>query len=116
MALTITPSHVEAVYECLRAFEPWRGLKLPEAEEIEFHVRNRRDIYAEYRHNGTAHQIKLSTALIGTFQTLAETVGHEMLHLAQAEKGTATASEHNAEWRALARKACRVMGWDERAF
>lgn len=109
--LDVRPEHVEAVYECLRAFEPWRSLHLPEAEEIEFHVRNRYDIFGEYKHNGTCHEVKISCANIGSFARLVETVGHEMLHLALGGGNV-----HGEDFRRLARLACRKMVWDERAF
>lgn len=114
--LRITPHHVEAVYECLRAFEPFTSLPLPAAEAVEFVVQQRSDIYAQYAHTGRDHQIKVSSALIGSFETLVQTVAHEMLHLAQVEEGTDSRSQHNERWRTLARKVCRSMVWDERAF
>lgn len=114
--LEVTPAHVEAMYECLRAFEPWKSLKLPPADEVAFHVRNRRDVFGEWVNNGGEHEILISSLLIGSFQRLAQVVGHEMLHLAQREMGTENSSQHNKDWQRLARIACRKMVWDERAF
>lgn len=114
--LHIKPQHVEAVYECLRNFEPWRSLGLPHAEEVEIHVKARRDCYAEYIKLDGVHKVMVSSILIGGFETLASVVGHEMLHLAQEIHGTSNSAQHNAEFRRLARIACRDMIWDERAF
>jgi hypothetical protein len=116
--LDVTPERVAAVYDCLRTFEPWCSLGLPPAEEIEIHVRSRRDCYGEYQFTGKTHphKILVSSRLIGSFVSLADTVGHEMLHLAQELHGTSNSAQHNEEFRRLARIACRKMIWDERAF
>ena len=114
--LDVTPDKAAAVYDCLRHFEPWRSLDLPPAEEVEFHVRSRRDCYAEYTHTGKTHVILVSQLLIGSMETLVSVVGHEMLHVAQEQHGTSNSAQHNAEFRRLARIACRKMVWDERAF
>lgn len=116
--LHVTPEQVAAVYDCLLNFDPWRTLGLPPAEEVEIHVRSRRDCYGEYQYTGKAipHRLLISCHLVGSFDRLADTVGHEMLHLAQELNGTSNSSQHNAEFRRLARIACRRMVWDERAF
>ena len=46
----------------------------------------------------------------------AQLWAHEMLHAAQLIKGTATQSQHNAEYRRLARTVCKEMCWDIKAF
>ena len=115
-ALQVTPEICAAVYDCLRAFEPFRNLRLPDSEAVEFHVKQRRDAYGEYVHTGVAHSLTISASLIGSFDSLAQVVAHEMLHLAQAEHSTQTSSQHNAAFRRLARSVCQKMVWDERAF
>jgi len=114
--MKVTPTQCAAVYDCLRAFEPFRALRLPESDEVEFHVRPRRDAFGEYVQNDVAHSITISSRLIGSFEALAQVVAHEMLHLAQAEKGTHSRAEHNAEFIRLAKVVCRQMLWDEPAF
>lgn len=114
--LDVTPDRAAAVYDMLRHFEPWHSLALPPAEEVEFHVRARRDCYAEYQHTGTTHAILISAALIGGMDTLVSVMGHEMLHVAQHINGTSNEAQHNREFRRLARIACHKCVWDERAF
>jgi len=115
-ALEVTPDHAAAVYDCLRAFEPFRSMRLPEADDVEFHIRHRRDIHAEYCYAGDKHSITVSSVLVGSFDELAKVVAHEMLHLGQAEAGTYTRTEHNPEFLRLARRICAQMVWDLRAF
>lgn len=114
--LAVTPEHVAAVYDCLRAFEPFRSMRLPAADEVEFHVRQRRDIHAEYVFVGDAHSITVSSKLIGSFDELCKVVAHEMIHLAQFETGCYTRAEHNSAFVQAARRVCSKMVWDTNAF
>ena len=114
--VNVTPECCAAMYDCLRMFNPFTAMNLPDSDEVEFHVKHRHDCYAEHIHTGTAHSITVSDALIGSFDGLAQVMAHEMLHAAQLIKGTATQSQHNAEYRRLARTVCKEMCWDIKAF
>lgn len=116
--ISLKAEHVYRVYECLRAFSPWAGLRLPKADEVEFWVSGRRDIDGEYSRwldTGTPI-IVISEKRVGHFDTLAMTVGHEMIHLYQDRAKTDTRAQHNAEFNRIARRACRAMGWDYKQF
>jgi hypothetical protein len=108
VVLSITPAHVEAVYECLRTFEPWRSLSLPEADALEIHINRRRDAFGHVDHDGVSHRIHVSQAMCKDFDSLVQTVGHEMLHLVDWS--------HGRRFRSLAKRACSRMGWDLDCF
>jgi len=114
----VTADHVAAVYECLRRFDPWRPLKLPHAEQVEFRTTGRRDVLGEYTHwltDGTPI-IVISYANVSHLDTLAWVTGHEMIHLYQHQAKTATRSQHNIEVQRIAKRACQAMGWDYHLF
>lgn len=114
MTLHILPSHVEAVYDCLRAFDPFSSYDLPEGGEVEFVVSQHRDRAGDHRHTGVDHRITVSQYWIGSMDQLMQTVAHEMIHLIQHERKQRRT--HGAEFRRLAKAICETCGWDEKAF
>lgn len=119
MPVALTPAILEAAYEFLRVCPPFKGWRLPPAEEIEMHVIARSDREGEYsRYCGTSeHIIGISGKRVGHISNLFVALGHEMVHLHQAQAKTETGkTEHNAEFRRLAKIICRTHGWDEKTF
>jgi hypothetical protein len=118
MSLRLTPEMLVAAYEFLRVSAPFRAWKLPDADEVEFHVIGARDRRGHYcTGEGALHCIAISAANVGHSETLIRTVAHEMLHLHQRERRSETPhTEHNAEFRRLARLVCVHHGFDPRAF
>lgn len=112
--LHITPYHIEAVYDMLRMLPPFSTLGLPEAEEVEFVVLRKRDRYGDHALLTRNHRIRISSANVGSLLLLEQTVAHEMIHLYQAARGMRV--DHGAEFKKLARRVCKIMLWDERAF
>jgi len=116
MPLDITPAQVAAVYDCLREFPPFSKWRLPPSDEIEMHIGVQQDAYAHYHRQGSQHGIEVSMLLVTDWDTLVETVAHEMVHLHQARAGTETRAEHNREWHRLAAIVCRRFGWAKDQF
>ena len=112
----ITPEQVAAVYECLRAFPPFSKWKLPPADEVELHIGLQEDAFAHYHRDDGRHAMTISMLLVKDWQTLVETVAHEMIHLHQARAGTETRAEHNREWHRLADTVCKRFGWQRDKF
>ena len=113
--MKITPEGCAALYDALRAQYPFSGWKLPESDEVEFHVIRSRRVYGMY-HYGDDHAITVSEAIVGHWETLSQTIAHEMIHLYQSIRNTQTRTEHNAEFKGLASLVCRELGFDERCF
>ena len=120
MTLPLHPEQVAALYDCLRTFPPFAAMKLPPGEEVEFEVRSSPDYYGWHELKGVKnrrHVIVVSRTNIGFLSTLAVFLAHEMIHLYQAEAGTATRdTQHNAEFRRIAAKVCRCLGFDLKLF
>ena len=72
--------------------------------------------YSRYSHTDH-HVIEISENTVGHFDTLARVMAHEMVHMAQDIHRTATPNaEHNAEFKRISKRVCRLMGWDSKAF
>lgn len=109
----LTPARLAAVYDCLRAFPPFESWRLPESDEVEFSVGVRVEEFGWYAMRNGQHTIEVSGVLVNDWQTLVETVAHEMVHLHQARSGPV---DHDCEWRRLAGRVCRTFGWKLEGF
>jgi len=114
--LQITPERIAAIYDCLRAFPPFCRWRLPPSDEIEIRIGVQQDAFAHYHRERGEHAFEVSMLLVRDFDTLVQTVAHEMIHLHQARAGTETKAEHNREWHRLAAIVCRRFGWTTEGF
>lgn len=117
MTFPLHPQHIEAIYECLRALPPFSRWKLPHGEDVVFRTAYRQDARGEYRRLPSGdHEIMVSTACCGHWDTIVMTVAHEMIHLHQERQGLASPSNHNEAFVRTARRVARMYGWDPLAF
>ena len=117
--MRLTPDIVAGAYEYLRTTPPYRGWKLPHADEVEFVITRNRwtGQHRGYHRDRTRHEIGISELCASYSETIMRCVGHEMIHQYQRLKGSETPNtEHNAEFAKLALLACRHHGWDPRNF
>lgn len=114
MSLHLTPETAELAYETLRTTMPFSKWRLPHADEISFRIMTTRDYIGCFRGviNGP-QEISLSGTRIGSLDTLNRVLAHEMIHLKQEIAKTVTPNtEHNAEFRKLARVVARYHCFD----
>jgi SprT-like family len=118
VTLRLTPEMLAGAYDFLRISSPFRGWRLPEADDVEFEVIRARDRLGHYcKGLGAPHRIAISASNVGHTETLIRTIAHEMIHLHQRERRSETPNtEHNAEFQRLARLVCLYHGFDPRAF
>ena len=116
MTLRLTPAMLEAAYEYLRSTPPFRGWRLPHADDVEFRVLNTKDYMALWEKNGTQHRISISDSRVGHTHTLMVAMAHEMVHIRQDRDGTEDKQDHNDAFRKHARRICRVHGFDPKEF
>jgi hypothetical protein len=114
MTLRLTPDMLAAAYDFLRATEPFRGWKLPEAEEVGFHILKTRSHSADYSFENGVHLIRISAARNGHAASLIATMAHEMVHLRQQMLGDR--GHHTTRFRKMAARVCRVHGFDPKTF
>lgn len=112
MSFPLHPSHLAIMYECLRKLPPFKEWKLPDADEIEFRTPAIID-FGEFR---APNVITVSSARHANFDTIMQTLAHEMLHLHQHLTGTENRYQHNAEFKRLAKRVTKNFGWDSKAF
>lgn len=118
MSLSLTPERLRAVYAALLAFPPFCRMNLPKPAAVQFRLRRTKALDGEYwRWKGTdKHCLDISVHRNGHWNTVGVTMAHEMIHLHQARQKTESRTEHNAEFRRIARRVCRRFGFDEKQF
>jgi hypothetical protein len=118
--LHLTPDCLENAYEYLRATLPFRRMDLPHADNLVFRVMGARDRFGHFRGRiktmPDLNEIGVSIRVVNSTDLLMATMAHEMIHLFQHEKGTATKSSHNAEFERIASRVCRIHGFDREDF
>jgi hypothetical protein len=119
VSLRLTPDILAAAYEYLRATPPFRGWRLPHADEIGFTVSRHRDRHSHLIGyvRSTEAEIAVSEMVVGSSLTLIEAMAHEMVHLKQHLRRSETSkTAHNAEFRRLAALVCRHHHFDPKTF
>lgn len=115
----IMPEQCAAVYDCLLHFPPFKAMRLPPADEVEFKVTNElsRQGYCTINvGRADGHEIGVSNRWVGEYASLVQLVAHEMIHMHQWVRRTDTSSMHNAEYRKIAKDVCRKFQWDYKQF
>ena len=115
MSLPLAPHMLAAAYEYLRSTPPFRGWKLPHADEVKFVV-NRHPVNMGTCQGGSTCTIEISSVTVGHTDTMLRTMAHEMIHLRQFLHGEENSSQHNADFRHKSVQVCRYHGWDVRVF
>lgn len=120
MTLPLTPEVLAAAYDYLATCEPFSGWNLPDSDDVVFKVSRSKKEFARYRWNGSKHVISISSAAVGHSTTLLTYMSHEILHLHLEQTGMESRSgdenTHNAAFRKLAERVCKVHGFDPKAF
>lgn len=114
MTLRLTPDMLAAGYDFMRTTDPFRCWKLPESDEMGFHVVRRADLSADFGMEQGMPFIRVSEAHNGHAVTLLSTLAHEMIHLRQYLTGDREL--HGPRFRRVAAKVCAVHGFDPKTF
>ena len=111
MSLPLTPEIVEAAYEFLRKTPPFRRWKLPQPDDVVFHVKAQRSHMADYLFDDKRHHISVSAKMVGHTDTLLKCVAHEMAHMRQQVMGDRSLA-HNANFFRLTARISKYHGFD----
>lgn len=114
MPLHITPEMVETSYELLRLTPPFKGWKLPHADEVLFSILKTKDRHGDYTFDAGKHHIRISYRRHKTLHALTMTLAHEMVHM--RDQITGTHAEHGATFNKLADTVCKYHGFDRGQF
>lgn len=119
MSLRLTPRNLEAAYEYLRGTAPFNKWRLPEADEVEFHVRPLTEAMGDHLASwrGKPHRIRICSNRCGKTMDLITTMAHEMTHLYQRQTDIKRwSSGHGPKFKRLAARVCRAHGFDPKVF
>jgi hypothetical protein len=119
VTLPLTAEMLAAAYDFLSTCQPFADWNLPPSEDVGFKVTRSRRWFARYRWTGNKHTIEVSANSVGHVGTLLTKMGHEIIHLHLEELGMdsrGTPDTHSGAFRQLAEEACKVHGWDPKAF
>lgn len=117
MTIQVTVELVEAVYEMLRMTKPFKGWKLPHADDISFAMIRKPGTSGEFyvNPNGIPY-ICINDKFHHTLQELMKTVAHEMCHLYEHLYYFRQDIHHGAIFRQCADRVCRIHQFDRGAF
>lgn len=107
--IRLTPRILESAYEYLRATVPFSRWRLPSGAAVKFRVIRDPKLHGSCE-PGDPIVLRVSALTVGHTCTLMETIAHEMIHVYRPN------AKHGAEFRRLAKKVCRIHGFDERRF
>jgi hypothetical protein len=114
MTLRLTPDMLASGYDFLRTTEPFRRWRLPESDEVGFHVVRDPALSADFGVREGMPCIRVSEINNGHAVTLLATLSHEMIHLRQHLTGDR--EHHGRRFKRMAARVCAVHGFDPKAF
>jgi hypothetical protein len=100
-------------YEYFRSTPPFRGWSLPESDEVEFHVIEHTDRYADAEWRvGHLPILRISRRMVRGTPELMGAMAHELIHLRLLPED----GSHGDEFLRLARQVCRIHGFNPEGF
>lgn len=114
MTLRLTPELLAAAYDFLRTTDPFKAWKLPDSDEVGFHVVRNPKMFADFGMENGVPVIRVSEAKNGHTSTILGTMAHEMIHLRQELTGDREI--HGARFKKYAASVCRAHGFDPLTF
>lgn len=114
----ITPEACAACYEMLRHFRPFKGWKLPHADEVEFRVVPWKKDFAEMSHYVRTDELIMIVSSHPdkhpVLDELTQSIAHEMVHFRQHRLKINIG--HGKYFKRMANIICKELGWNPRAF
>lgn len=106
---------MEAVYELIRILPPFKGYKLPPADDIEFRVFDRDHTRDWAVYEAFPRRISVNNAKHGQLNPLIGSIMHECLHLHQCLNRGGEVG-HDEWFNRTAKRICRLYGYDTKTF
>jgi hypothetical protein len=115
MTLRLTPDILAAGYSFLRECQPFKGWRLPEADDIGFCVVRDPKIHADFGVENGVPIIRVSENGAGHTSTLLAALSHELIHLRQHLRGDRE-THGRPRFQKAAARICQIHGWDLKTF
>lgn len=117
MSIQVSIEILEATYELLRATDPFKRWKLPQADEISFSIiRNKSSRGEFYINKKSEPTICVNDKYHHTLDELLRTVAHEMCHLVDYRSGVRSDVHHGWTFNQMADRVCKFHSFDRGAF
>ena len=120
MTIKLSRDIIAAAYDLVRTLPPFDKWNLPEPEDVKFAVSDHVWISAfckvDRKGRKLVLRINVSDLCVGHVSTLIRKMAHECIHLHMALTGQDTKAQHNAAFYKIAKRVCRVNGFDEKDF
>lgn len=116
--LHLTPTDLRAMYDLIRGTSPFKGWRLPEGDDVEFHfVKMRGQDQADCYENGKGrHVIRLAANKHHTLASSITTMAHEMVHLHLDKSYPRDRAHHGHRFQKHADIVCKHHGFDRGQF
>jgi len=114
MTLRLTADMLAAGYDFLRTTAPFSRWRLPEADELGFHVVRDDKLSADFGVEAGIPFIRVSEGCNGHTQTVLASLAHEMIHLRQYLTGDREL--HGPRFKRMAARVCAAHGFDPKIF
>jgi hypothetical protein len=110
--MKLTPKVLEHMYIMLCNLEPFTRWKLPCPEEIKFVVSDDESAYGTYVYDSETemHEITISRAKNGWFETVFRTLCHEVVHMTRGK--TSNYDKHDAYFKRKTKAIAEELGFD----
>ena len=117
-AFHLTPDMMEAGYEYLRLTPPFRAWRMPDGDEVDFHVLKTDLVHGDCGYHAGRTFIRVSIAMVGSSDALLGVMAHEMIHQHQwlHPRTKTSRSDHDRFWHRAADRACAFHGFDRKTF
>lgn len=115
----LTPLMLERCYDYLLSTPPFNKWRLPSADDVEFHIKDFGDRYADHTALKRRHRIRICARLCRKNGDLVASMAHEMVHIHQRRldrKRGRWSAGHGPVFKRLAKAVCRQHGWDVATF
>lgn len=107
--MKVTPEIAEAAYNLLKTMKPFSKWNLPDSDHVEFHINGFKGEMGAHLHKSDTHCIRLSQRHVDDFETLATTMGHELIHVRQFMDNKPR--DHGKLFTQYAKQVCEEMVW-----
>lgn len=117
MTLPLTPDMLAGAYEYLRTTPPFKGWRLPDADEVGFEVVVSKPYQGAFTflENAGTPIIQISAAHVGHTIRLMTVLAHEMCHMRLWQRKKLH-THHGKDFQRLAGQVCRFHGFDPKEF
>jgi hypothetical protein len=118
--LHITPEIVENAYELLKLTPPFRGWKLPPADDVVFSAvpikGARGGCQGEHWFDGKSHHIRINPKRHSALSSMLATLAHEMIHMREAQLALRNDVFHGRMFQEMADRVCKAHTFDRGQF